>query len=139
MGTRGPVPLPNSRRADQRQREWEAMPALPRPEPPPWLGDVDAWDVFWRSDSARIVTEEMVPTVERLFYLRQLYAEWQAPGHIQTSRDLDSVIKLSGTLRALENELGLTPLSRRRMGARPASRGAQELTNLLKDEGGENQ
>ncbi len=138
MGRRGPLPKPKERLAGHRQ----AGPALelvsepsPAPEPPVELSEevATAWEAYWRSDVARVASEVDLPVVRRLFRMYEQYEQALevvrkaivvrgSTGQIRVNPLADYAFKLSGQILRLEEELGLTPLSRQRLGIALAER-----------------
>jgi P27 family predicted phage terminase small subunit len=106
-----------------------AVPLAVVPEPPEGLlaSTVQAWTAYWRSDVARAIGDENLVTVRRLFELidqrdRALDVV-RAALVVRGSRDqlrlnpvADLVTKLETIILRLETELGLTPMSRARLG-----------------------
>jgi P27 family predicted phage terminase small subunit len=99
------------------------------PEPPEGLLEVtlEAWRVYWRSDVAQATTEAGRPTVRRLFELydqrdrameivKQTLVVRGSKDQLRLNPVADLVTKLETIILRLETELGLTPMSRARLG-----------------------
>ncbi len=105
------------------------------PDPPEGLCMAlrSAWDEYWASDIARATDITDVQVISRLFWFRQQQREIMeefsdmAPDERLTpgSRNADSlrahpyfdqIRKLEETIQKLEDKLGLSPLSRARLG-----------------------
>lgn len=98
------------------------------PPPPDDLSDAakKAWRAYWRSGVA--TTEDVdLPVVRRLFSLytqheraaevvKQALVVKGSMGQIRVNPLADHVLKLESAILRLENELGLTPGSRARLG-----------------------
>jgi P27 family predicted phage terminase small subunit len=86
-----------------------------------------AWDAFWRSPMAGLTAEVDIQPIVRLF---GLYAQHEkaaevvsqalmvkgSTGQIRVNPLADHMLKLEGAILRLENELGLTPMARARLG-----------------------
>jgi P27 family predicted phage terminase small subunit len=99
------------------------------PEPPEGLleSTLEAWRTYWRSDVAQAATEEGMPTIRRLFELydqrdramaivRQTLVVRGSKDQLRLNPVADLVTKLETIILRLETELGLTPMSRARLG-----------------------
>jgi P27 family predicted phage terminase small subunit len=120
------------------------------PKPPPGLlaATRGAWERYWRSDVATVVTDADRDLVERLFVFRDEHARVLrsvrksnarlVSGSRQQPRLnplLDLVFKLEGAIHSLETELGLSPLARARLGIAvgQATLTAAELNRMTRD------
>jgi P27 family predicted phage terminase small subunit len=107
-----------------------------------------AWERYWRSDVATVVTDADHDAIERLFLLRDEHARAmravRSTGQrlVSGSRNqprlnpiYDLVFKLEGAIHTLETELGLSPLARARLGIAvgQATLTAAELNRLTRD------
>jgi P27 family predicted phage terminase small subunit len=99
------------------------------PEPPEGLleSTLEAWRTYWRSDVAQAVGDENRVTVRRLFELidqrdrameivRQTLVVRGSKDQLRLNPVADLVTKLETAILRLETELGLTPMSRARLG-----------------------
>ena len=141
MGRRGPLPKEDGRAQGHRSQQSKtavassAAPALRPvpvalvPEPPEGLleSTLEAWRVYWRSDVARAASPEGMPTIRRLFELydqrerameivRQTLVVRGSKDQLRLNPVADLVTKLETIILRLETELGLTPMSRARLG-----------------------
>jgi len=133
MGRRGPLPKPPARQAGHRKPKpaavLELVPAQPYPLPPVKLSAAAtaAWKAYWRSDVARVASEVDLPVIGRLFVMYDQYEQAievvnkalvvkGSTGQIRVNPIADYAYKLAGQILRLEEELGLTPLSRQRLG-----------------------
>lgn len=144
MGARGPLPKPAVQSQGHRKRtpRGEARPTgtvsllpvadVPErviPDPPPdLLPDVmEQWEAFWQSDVSQVIQPENMAQVRRLFLFYDQYSRAMAvarkalavkgsTGQIRVNPLADHALKLDASIVRLENELGLTPLSRARLG-----------------------
>lgn len=139
MGRCGPLPKPAERQQGHRQArpKLELLPAAEEraPAPPAGLSNelADAWSAYWRSDVARVASEVDLPLIRRLW---GMYGQYEqaievvekaivvkgSTGQIRTNPLADYAFKLAGQILRLEEELGLTPLSRQRLGIAVAER-----------------
>ena len=139
MGRRGPLPKPAERQQGHRQPraklELLRVPEPEAPDPPAGLSGqwLRAWAAYWRSDVARVASEVDLPLIRRLF---EMYAQHEeamdvvkkaiivkgSTGQIRTNPLAEYAFKLAGQILRLEEELGLTPLSRQRLGIAVAER-----------------
>jgi P27 family predicted phage terminase small subunit len=105
------------------------VPLAEVPEPPEGLleSTQEAWRTYWRSDVARAATDEGLPTIRRLFELydqrdrameivRQTLVVRGSKDQLRLNPVADLVTKLETIILRLETELGLTPMSRARLG-----------------------
>lgn len=133
MGKRGPLPKPGERVQGHRKRAAGlavvARTDLIVPEPPAGLSGaaLEAWAAFWRSEVAAVTAEVDWPVVRRLFSMyaaqeRALEASERmlvvagSKGQLRLNPLADYALKLEAAIVRLENELGLTPASRARLG-----------------------
>ena len=134
MGKRGPLPKDPERLLGHRRRTPPAVPApaaaaAAAPEPrADWRDDTRAsWQAYWASDMAGLALEVDRPAIGRLFamydqHARSMEAVSQAlvvrgsTGQIRTNPLADHALRLESAIVRLENELGLTPAARTRMG-----------------------
>jgi P27 family predicted phage terminase small subunit len=144
MGRRGPMkdPAGTNRPRDKRRMEAKAAeverdaqvlelittpgpPALPEGIEHPRV--VEAWERLWQADIARYIHGSDMPTVERLFRLteefeRAMEVYRRAPavkgsqGQLRVNPFLDAALKIEAAIHRLENEIGLTPMARARLG-----------------------
>ncbi len=105
-----------------------SAPVVP-PEPPADLlaETLAAWDAYWSADVAQVATEVDVPALRRLFTYYDQHARAMATaiaepavsgstGQIKVNPFAEYALKLEAVILRLENELGLTPMSRMRLG-----------------------
>jgi P27 family predicted phage terminase small subunit len=135
MGRRGPLPkdpakLLGHRRRAPRQPAPVAAAALAGPPEPraEWREETQAsWRAYWASDMAVLALDVDAPAVARLFamydqHARSMEAVSQAlvvrgsTGQLRTNPLADHALRLESAIVRLENELGLTPAARARMG-----------------------
>jgi P27 family predicted phage terminase small subunit len=134
MGKRGPLAKPADRAQGHRRRELsivgaEEAPTIKVPRPPKGLAvDVrKAWAAYWRSPMARLAQDVDRPAITRLFRLYDQHERAMAAlqvalvvkgsqGQVRVNPVADYVSKLEVQILRLENELGLTPMSRARLG-----------------------
>jgi P27 family predicted phage terminase small subunit len=161
MGSRGPLPKPAERRVGHHpaRAPLELVPARETvPEPPQGLSEqvLELWETYWRSDVARVASEVDLPVVRRYVVLLDQYEKAievvnkaivvkGSTGQIRTNPLADYALKLAGQLLRLEEELGLTPLARQRLGIAVAERFRsldelnRSLTQTAADEDGNEQ
>jgi P27 family predicted phage terminase small subunit len=136
VGSRGPMPKPNEQLHGHRKRKPRTVAAPPVPPPPSpseeWLPPTkEAWRVYWASALAKAVLDVDAPVIRRLFALYDQYERSMdavrralvvkgSTGQIRTNPLADHILKLEGVILRLENELGLTPMARVRLGIRIA-------------------
>lgn len=133
MGSRGPLPKPAVKQ--QGRRPTEVVRLVPReeqikvPEPPEGLlpTSQEAWAVYWASPVSSVAAEVDLPAISRLFRLRD---QWEramdmvrqgvavrgSTGQIRVNPLAGYAAQVETSIIRLENELGLTPLSRARLG-----------------------
>jgi P27 family predicted phage terminase small subunit len=139
MATRGPAPKPAYQRQRRNKDErplvvvppGERSPGRPPSPLPPrrrWLRATErAWEAFWGSDVASLVTEADMPAIERLHDLRDEreralrgYRKERLVKGSMGQRVINPLAKammaLDAEIRALEDRFGLTPQARLRLG-----------------------
>lgn len=138
MGRRGPLPKPAEKAVGHRPPTplLELVPArAAAPAAPQGLSDeiLTWWEAYWASDVASVASEVDLPLIRRLF---GMYAQYEqavdvvrkaivtkgSTGQIRVNPLADYAFKLAGQILRLEEELGLTPLSRQRLGIAVAER-----------------
>jgi P27 family predicted phage terminase small subunit len=154
MGARGPVGRPGEHHHGHRDRRVVELvnrrPETVVPKPPAGLlaATRRAWERYWQSDVATVATGADHDLVERLFVLRDEHArvlralrstgERMVSGSRQQPRLsplFDLLFKLEASIHVLENELGLSPLARARLGIAvgAAKLTAAELNRITRD------
>jgi P27 family predicted phage terminase small subunit len=133
MGARGPLPKEEGRRQRARSQKNTSLIAAyepsPIPEPPEQLStiQVEAWDVFFTSDLAGLIKATDLPVVRRLWTYYQQHEDLLvifeksklvagSTGQPRINPAHDAILKLETAIHRLENELGLTPSARLRLG-----------------------
>jgi P27 family predicted phage terminase small subunit len=134
MGKRGPLGKPADRAQGHRRRELtlvqgDEAPLVKVPRPPKGLVPEvrRAWAAYWRSPMARLAQDVDRPAITRLFRLYDQLERAMAAvsvalvvkgsqGQVRVNPVADYVAKLDTQILRLENELGLTPMSRARLG-----------------------
>jgi P27 family predicted phage terminase small subunit len=135
MGSRGPLPKEEGKRQNRRARtnlkliEQHDPSAVIVPLPPEGLSDtqVEAWSEFWHSELSQLVKVTDLSSVRRLFNYYQQHEDLTAifqrgrmvagsQGQPRLNPALDGLMKLETAILRLENELGLTPSARLRLG-----------------------
>jgi len=134
VGKRGPLPKPAGEAQGHRSRELQIISGSSelKNEPPKptrgWLKQTrDRWYTYWDSDVAGVAQEVDVPAVERLFGMYDQYSRVMkvvkkslvvrgSTGQIRTNPLAEHALKLETQILRLENELGLTPMARQRLG-----------------------
>jgi len=134
MGKRGPLAKPSEEAQGHRSRELQIISGhseLKSDPPKPtrgWLKKTrDRWYEYWNSDVAGVAQKVDLPAVERLFGMYDQYARVQnvvkkslvvrgSTGQIRTNPLAEHALKLETQILRLENELGLTPMARQRLG-----------------------
>lgn len=135
MGSRGPLPKEEGKRQNRRARtnlkliEQHDPSAVIVPMPPSGLSDTqhEAWSQFWHSELSQLVKVTDLSSVRRLFNYYQQHEDLTAifqkgrmvagsQGQPRLNPALDGLMKLEGAILRLENELGLTPSARLRLG-----------------------
>jgi P27 family predicted phage terminase small subunit len=117
------------RRRDASSAGLHSVAVVAIPEAPEGLleSTLEAWRAYWRSDVAQAVGEENMVTVRRLFELidqrdrameivRQTLVVRGSKDQLRLNPVADLVTKLETAILRLETELGLTPMSRARLG-----------------------
>lgn len=135
MGKRGPLPKEDGARQNRRARSnlrlidrAEADPQ-PTPAPPANLSAarIADWDNYFDSPLAGLVQQTDLSVVRRLWGYYQQHDELTAifqksrlvvgsTGQPRMNPAADAILKLEGAILRLENELGLTPSARLRLG-----------------------
>lgn len=135
MGSRGPLPKEEGKRQNRRARSNLRLigqhdpAAVVIPDPPEGLSEaqVASWSEFWRSELSQLVKATDLSSVKRLWnYYQQhedltgIFAKGRmvagSTGQPRLNPALDGLMKLEGAILRLENELGLTPSARLRLG-----------------------
>ena len=134
MGSRGPLAKPPEEAQGHRKRELQIITGsneLKENPPKPtrgWLKQTrDRWYEYWKSDVAGVAQRVDLPAAERLFGMYDQYARVQkvvkkslvvrgSTGQIRTNPLAEHALKLENQILRLENELGLTPMARQRLG-----------------------
>lgn len=147
MGSRGPLPKEEGKRQNRRSRSnlkliaQHDSSASMVPEPPDGMSEVQvsSWEEFWRSELSQLVKSTDMGAVRRLWSYYQQHDDLTAvfdrsrlvsgsQGQPRLNPALDGLMKLEGAILRLENELGLTPSARLRLGITFA-----DATNSLDD------
>jgi len=135
LGKRGPLPKEEGARQNRRARsnlrlieQHEANP-MPTPAPPSNLSAarIADWDIFFDSPLAGLVKDTDLSVVRRLWTYYQQHDELTAifqksrlvagsTGQPRMNPAADGLMKLETAILRLENELGLTPSARLRLG-----------------------
>ena len=135
MGSRGPLPKEEGKRQNRRSRtnlkliEQHDPSAAVVPMPPEGLSEaqIEAWSEFWHSELSQLVKTTDLSSVRRLFNYYQQHEDLTAifqkgrmvagsQGQPRLNPALDGLMKLETAILRLENELGLTPSARLRLG-----------------------
>lgn len=134
MGRRGPLKKPQERAQGHRPHTGTSLTVIPgkavdAPEPPKGLlkSSREAWDAYWQSDVAQVAQEVDMPAIRRLFEAYDQYeramkitktalAVKGSTGQIRVNPVAEYAMKLDTQILRLENELGLTPMARQRLG-----------------------
>ena len=135
MGSRGPLPKEEGKRQNRRARsnlrliEQHDPASVVVPDPPEGLSEanLESWDEFWHSELSQLVKRTDLASVRRLWdYYQQhedltgIFAKGRmvagSQGQPRLNPALDGIMKLEGAILRLENELGLTPSARLRLG-----------------------
>ena len=135
MGSRGPLPKEEGKRQNRRARTNLKLiaqhdpAAVVVPEPPDGLGEThsDSWAEFWGSELSQLVKATDMAAVRRLWSYYQQHEDLTrvfdrsrlvsgSQGQPRLNPALDGLMKLEGAILRLENELGLTPSARLRLG-----------------------
>jgi P27 family predicted phage terminase small subunit len=135
MGSRGPLPKEEGVRQNRRSRTNLKLiaqhdpQAVVIPEPPHGLDGsrLESWRGFFESELAQLVNGTDLSAVNRLWSYYQQHADLTAifakgrmvagsTGQPRLNPALDGLMKLETAILRLENELGLTPSARLRLG-----------------------
>jgi len=162
VGKRGPLAKPQAQRQGHHEAGWrargqtsQALVVLPGgkqtpeaiPQPPKGLDRRlrRAWRAFWESSVAQVASEVDGPIIRRLFelYLQREHALkaveagmfMKTPTGVRVNPALDALLKLEGVILRLENEIGVTPMARARLGIAvgDAVLTAAELNRIVKE------
>ena len=97
---------------------------------PEWRPDTKAaWHAYWSSELAGMAVAVDLPAIARLFAMYDQHARSMelvaqalvvrgSTGQLRTNPLADHALRLESAIVRLENELGLTPAARQRMGIR---------------------
>lgn len=124
MGERGPISQPKGSLGKPASERLMELPAVPD-ELSPALAS--AWQAYWDNPVSFVAEVVDVPMIRRLF---GLYAQHEkaaavvaqalvvkgSVGQIRVNPLADHLLKLETAILRLENELGLTPMARVRLG-----------------------
>lgn len=135
MGSRGPLPKEEGKRQNRRARsnlrliDQHDPASIVVPDPPDGLSatQVESWGEFWHSELSQLVKRTDLASVKRLWGYYQQHEDLTAifekgrmvagsQGQPRLNPALDGLMKLEGAILRLENELGLTPSARLRLG-----------------------
>ena len=135
MGSRGPLPKEEGKRQNRRSRSNLKLIAqhdassVAIPEPPEGLGETHtgSWAEFWGSELSQLVKPTDMSAVRRLWSYYQQHEDLTrvfersrlvsgSQGQPRLNPALDGLMKLETAILRLENELGLTPSARLRLG-----------------------
>jgi P27 family predicted phage terminase small subunit len=133
MGRRGPLPKDPSKLHGHRpvaapRRPVQAVEFTPPDPVAEWRDDTKtAWATYWGSDLAGMALAVDTPAIRRLFSMYDQYARAMevvgkalvvkgSTGQIRANPLADYALKLDSAILRLENELGLTPAGRNRLG-----------------------
>lgn len=133
MGKRGPLPQPNPqghrKRADLAIVQPPTDDDVDIPPAPSGLLKItrDRWDAYWKSSVAQVAEECDLPAIHRLFrnydqheramkVVRKALAVKGSRGQIRVNPVAGYALQLEQQILRLENELGLTPMARQRLG-----------------------
>lgn len=135
MGSRGPLPKEEGKRQNRRARTNLRLIGQHDPDDvtvpaaPDGLSPVqqDSWHEFWKSELSQLVKQTDMSSVKRLWNYYQQHEDLTAifgkgrmvagsTGQPRLNPALDGLMKLEGAILRLENELGLTPSARLRLG-----------------------
>lgn len=134
MGSRGPLPKEEGRRQNRRAKSslrliesWEQTAVVP--EPPDGMDDTqtESWNRYFSSELSALVQETDLPVVRRLWNYYQQHSDLTSifdkgrlvpgsQGQPRINPAHDAAMKLETAILRLENELGLTPSARLRLG-----------------------
>jgi len=135
MGSRGPLPKEEGKRQNRRARSNLKLIAqhdpsvVVVPEPPEGMAEaqLESWSEFWSSELSQLVKGTDMGAVRRLWSYYQQHEDLTrvfdrsrlvsgSQGQPRLNPALDGLMKLEGAILRLENELGLTPSARLRLG-----------------------
>ena len=134
MGSRGPLPKEEGKRQNRRSRSNLRLieqhdPARPTPPAPDGMSSrqLASWQAYFDSQLSSLIKETDLPVVERLWRYYQQHEELTdifdkarlvpgSQGQPRMNPAHDALMKLEGAIHRLENELGLTPSARLRLG-----------------------
>jgi P27 family predicted phage terminase small subunit len=135
MGSRGPLPKEEGVRQNRRARSNLKLiaqhdpEAVVIPEPPDGLDNarIESWRGFFESELSQLVNGTDLSAVTRLWSYYQQHADLThifakgrmvagSTGQPRLNPALDGLMKLETAILRLENELGLTPSARLRLG-----------------------
>lgn len=134
MGTRGPLPKDEGARQNRRARtnlrlieSWDDSRPIPAAPEGMSARQLDSWDAYFRSNLSALIKETDLPVVERLWRYYQQHEELTdifdrgrlvpgSTGQPRINPAHDALMKLESAIHRLENELGLTPTARLRLG-----------------------
>jgi P27 family predicted phage terminase small subunit len=135
MGSRGPLPKEEGKRQNRRARSNLKLIAqhdpsvVVVPEPPEGMAEaqLESWGEFWSSELSQLVKGTDMGAVRRLWSYYQQHEDLTrvfdrsrlvsgSQGQPRLNPALDGLMKLEGAILRLENELGLTPSARLRLG-----------------------
>lgn len=135
MGSRGPLPKEEGKRQNRRARSNLKLVAqhdpdtVLIPEAPAGISETqrEAWVAFFSSELAQLVKSTDLPSVRRLWGYYQQHEDLTrifdkgrmvagSTGQPRLNPALDGMVKLETAIHRLENELGLTPAARMRLG-----------------------
>ncbi len=135
MGSRGPLPKDEGVRQNRRARSnlkliaQHEPEAVVIPEPPEGLDGarLESWRGFFESELSQLVNGTDLSAVNRLWSYYQQHADLTnifakgrmvagSTGQPRLNPALDGLMKLETAILRLENELGLTPSARLRLG-----------------------
>jgi P27 family predicted phage terminase small subunit len=135
MGSRGPLPKEEGKRQNRRARSNLKLIAqhdpsvVVVPEAPEGMAEaqLESWSEFWSSELSQLVKGTDMGAVRRLWSYYQQHEDLTrvfdrsrlvsgSQGQPRLNPALDGLMKLEGAILRLENELGLTPSARLRLG-----------------------
>ena len=134
MGARGPLPKEDGARQNRRSRSnlrlietWDEQ--RPIPEPPAGMSErqLDTWRAYFESPLSALIKETDLPVVRRLWGYYQQHEELTnifdrgrlvpgSTGQPRINPAHGALMQLDSAIHRLENELGLTPSARLRLG-----------------------
>ena len=135
MGSRGPLPKEEGKRQNRRATANLKLVAqhdpddVIVPEPPEGMSETQvlSWQEFFNSELAQLVKHTDLASVRRLWGYYQQHEDLTrifdkgrmvagSTGQPRLNPALDGMVKLETAIHRLENELGLTPAARMRLG-----------------------